>query len=81
MNPFEIIKPFITKGATPKGIALNIIKNNPRTNNNPIFNNLVDMAEKGNDQGVEKFVRNVLKGKGIDYDKEVEDMKKVLNIQ
>lgn len=41
MNPFEFIKNYMTKGLTPKGIVQNI------AGNNPIINNLIDMAEKG----------------------------------
>ena len=81
MNPFEVIKPFATKGVSLKGIALNMIKNNPKTNNNPIINNLVNMVEKGDKEGAEKFVRNILREKGIDYDQEMANMKKTLNMQ
>lgn len=75
MNPMQIIKGFMTKGMTPKGIVMNII------GNNPIFSNLVSMAEKGDSQGVETFARNLLKERGLDFDKEMQNMKKTLNIQ
>lgn len=75
MNPLEIIKGYMTKGLTPKGIVKNLV------GNNPIFNNLIEMAEKGNNQGVEDFARNMLKERGLDFDKEMANMKKVLNIQ
>ncbi len=75
MNPMQIIKGFMTKGMIPKGIVMNII------GNNPIFSNLVSMAEKGDNQGVEQFARNVLKERGLDFDKEMANMKKTLNIQ
>jgi hypothetical protein len=75
MNPFEFIKNFMTRGMTPKGIVQKIVGNN-----NPMFNNLIQMAEKGDNKGVETFARNVLKERGIDYDKEVENLKRTLNI-
>lgn len=75
MNPLEIVKNYMTKGLTPKGIVKSLV------GNNPIFNNLIEMAEKGNNQGVEAFARNMLKERGLDLDKEMENMKKVLNIQ
>lgn len=75
MNPLEIIKNYMTKGLTPKGIVKSLV------GNNPILNNLIEMAEKGNNQAVEDFARNMLKERGLDFDKEMENMKKVLNIQ
>lgn len=75
MNPIEIIKGYMTKGLTPKGIVKSMV------GNNPIFNNLIDMAEKGDSQGVETFARNILKERGFDFDKELADFKKSLNIQ
>ena len=75
MNPADIVRNFMTKGMTPKGIVKNMV------GNNPIFNNLIDMAEKGDNAGVETFARNLLKERGMDLDKELADFKKSLNIQ
>lgn len=74
MNPIDMIKRYMTSGLTPKGIVKSIV------GNNPILNNLIDMAEKGNNEGVEAFARNMLKERGLDLDKEMEKMKKALNI-
>lgn len=38
--------------------------------NNPMINNLVNMAEKGDTKGVEQFARNYMKEQGKDFDKE-----------
>lgn len=65
----------MTKGLTPKGIVKSM------AGNNPIFNNLIEMADKGDNQGVELFARNLLKERGLDLDKELQNMKKALNIQ
>ena len=70
-----MIKNFMTKGMTPKGIVQNMV------GNNPIFNRLIDMAEKGDNQGVETFARNIMKERGLDLDKELANFKKSLNIQ
>ena len=64
----------MTRGLTPKGIVKNI------AGNNPILNNLMDMADRGDNQGVEQFARNLLKERGIDFDKEMENMKRTLHI-
>ena len=65
----------MTKGMTPKGIVKNMV------GNNPIFNNLIEMAEKGDEKGVETFARNMLKERGLDLDKELANFKQTLNIQ
>lgn len=75
MNPIEIVRGYMTKGLTPKGIVKNMV------GNNPIFNNLINMAEKGDNAGVETFARNMLKERGLDLDTELANMKKTLNIQ
>ena len=50
----------------PKDAVLNMVK----SNNNPMIKNLVEMAEKGNTEGVENFARNIFKEQGRDFDKE-----------
>jgi hypothetical protein len=65
----------MNKGLTPKGIVMNLSKNNP------ILNNLINMAEKGDNQGVETFARNLLKDKGLDFDNEMHKLKSTLKIQ
>lgn len=68
MNPLNMIKGMIGN-MNPKNIAMNMLKNNT----NPIFNNLIDMANKGDTKGVEEFARNICKEKNIDFDKQFEE--------
>ena len=64
-NPMQIINRL--KGINnPKEAVINIIK----SNNNPMIKNLVEMAEKGDNKGVEEFARNFYKQQGRDFDKE-----------
>ena len=44
-------------------------------NSNPVFANLIDMANKGDTKGVEEFARNIMKEKGMDYDTEFNNFK------
>ena len=69
MNPIQIIKNFIGKGLSPKGIVENL------NTQNPIIGNLVTMAERGDTKGVEDFARNIFKERGRDFDKEFTDFK------
>ena len=64
-NPMQIIN--MLKGMkSPKEAVISMVK----SNNNPMVKNLVEMAEKGNTEGVENFARNFLKEQGRDFDKE-----------
>ena len=65
MNPLNMIKGMMGN-MNPKNMAMNMLKNNT----NPIFNNLMQMMEKGDDKGIEQFARNVCKEKNIDFDKQ-----------
>ena len=72
MNPTNFIKNYMLRGLTPKGIVKQI------AGNNPIFGNLINMAEKGDNEGIEKFARNMLKERGMDFDKEFSTFKNSL---
>lgn len=50
----------------PKDMAMKMLSQN----NNPIFKNLIDMANKGDTKGVENFARNYMKEQGRNYDEE-----------
>lgn len=56
----------------PKDAVISMVK----SNNNPMIKNLVEMAEKGNTEGVENFARNFLKEQGRDFDKEFSEFTK-----
>lgn len=67
----EMIKKLMSGGLTPKGIAMQMLNNN----SNPMLKNLVQMAEKGDYQGVENIARNIYKEQGKDFDQEYEQFK------
>ena len=64
MNPIGMIKQYMLQGFTPKGIINRI------GTNNPILNNIMNMAQKGDTQSVETFARNICKQKRLDFDTE-----------
>ena len=53
MNHLNMIKGMMGIG-NPKDMAMKMLSQN----NNPIFKNLIDMANKGDTKGVENFARN-----------------------
>nr|DAE35577.1 MAG TPA: hypothetical protein [Caudoviricetes sp.] len=65
MNPINMLKGMMGIG-NPKDMAMKMLKNNT----NPIFANLTQMMEKGDDKGIEQFARNICKEKNIDFDKQ-----------
>lgn len=72
MNLTSFIKNYMLRGLTPKGIVKQV------AGNNPMINNLINMAEKGDNQGIENFARNVLKERGLNYDEEFKKFKDTL---
>lgn len=67
MTPMQMVKKFMGKNSNPQQVLMNIINKN---NTNPMINNLMEMANKGNEQGIENFARNIFKERGRDFDKE-----------
>lgn len=72
MNPMNIIKQYISQGLTPQSIL------NRFNINNPILNNVITMAQNGDNKGVENFARNICKQKGLDFDTEFNKFKDIL---
>lgn len=66
-SPFDLIKAI----KNPQQFIMNFIKQN----NNPIINNLIQMAESGDKQGVENFARNYFKEQGQDFDEIMSNFK------
>ena len=74
MNPMEMLKGMMGN-MNPKNIVMKMLKNNT----NPIFANLIEMANKNDVKGLEQFARNYMKDNGRDYDKEFNDFKSMFN--
>lgn len=67
-SPLDFIKAI----KNPKQFIMNYFK---QQNNNPMLNNLIQMAEKGDTQGVENFARNYFKEQGQDFDEIMSNFK------
>lgn len=72
-NPIELIK-MMTGKMNPQQMAMNLLGQNP----NPIMQNLIQMAQKGDKAGVERFARNMFKEQGRNFDQEYNDFMKSL---
>lgn len=78
MNPIEIFK---MMKSNPQQIAMNMIKANPQISNNPMAQNLIGMAQKGDYKGIEEFGRNIAKERGVDFDKSFEEFRNQLQLK
>ena len=67
MNPIQVLKTFLGNGGNPQELLQKTISKN---NNNPMIANLVNLAQNGNKEEVEKIARNLCKERNIDFDKE-----------
>ena len=65
-NPMQFMN-MLNGIKNPKEVVISMIK----SNNNPMVKNLVEMAEKGDNEGIEKFARNMFKEQGRDFDSEI----------
>ena len=76
MNPFQML------GAmkNPQQFLQQIMSNS-QVMRNPIAKNIIDMAQKGDVEGIEQMGRNIAKEKGIDFDKAFSDFKKQFPIE
>ena len=57
------------------------IMSNSQVMRNPIAKNIIDMAQKGDVEGIEQMGRNIAKERGIDFDKAFSDFKKQFPIE
>lgn len=64
-NPINMIKMMMGK-MSPKDMAMSMLKNN----SNPVFANILEMANNNETEKLEQFARNICKEKNIDFDKD-----------
>lgn len=73
-NPMQFMN--MLKGIkNPKEAVINMIK----SNNNPMLKNLVEMAEKGQNDKIEEFARNLFREQNKDFDQEFNNFKSMFN--
>ena len=63
-----LMQMLMKKGNNPQQMAEQMIQS--MGGNNPMLDNLMQLAKDGNTKNIEQFARNICKSKGIDFDKE-----------
>lgn len=72
VNPMQLIQ-MIKGGKNPQQLILNILQQQGQ--NNPIISNAVNMAQNGNTSGLQMLARNLAAQRGLDFDKELVNLK------
>lgn len=72
MNPMNFFQ--MLKDGNPQQMVMKMM-NNPQMANNPIAQNMLNMAKNGDLQSIEEMGRNIAKERGIDFDKAFNDFK------
>ena len=71
MNPVQFVK--MMCGGNPQKVVMDMMRE--QAGNNPVMRNAMQMAEKGDSEGIEKLARNLCKEQGIDADEMVNKIK------
>ena len=76
MNPVQFVK--MMRGGNPQKVVMGMMRE--QAGNNPVMRNAMQMAEKGDSEGIEKLARNLCKEQGIDADEMVNKIKSQFGI-
>ena len=66
------------RSGDPQKNMLNLLQS--RSQENPMFANLLSLAQSGNAQEIEKIARNIVSEKGMDFDKEFNSFKQMFGL-
>lgn len=75
VNPMQLIQ-MIKGGKNPQQLVMNILRQQGQ--NNPIISNAINMTQKHNISGLETLARNLAAQRGLDFDKELANLKNQL---
>ena len=77
-NPMRFLISMLKNGANPQQLALSMLQQ--QAGNNPMMNNLLQLAQNGKGAEIEQIARNIMKEKGLDFDKEFNSFKNNLGL-
>lgn len=76
MNPVQFVK--MMRGGNPQKVVMDMMRE--QAGNNPVMRNAMQMAEKGDSEGIERLARNLCKEQGVDADEMVNKIKSQLGL-
>ena len=68
----------IAKNSNPQQLVMGMLQK--RANENPLFANILSLAQQGNTAEIENIVRNMAKERGINFDKEFNSFKQMFGL-
>ena len=77
INPMQMIQ--MIKGGSPQNMILNAMRQ--QAGNNPVLNNAINLAQKGDVNALKNLAYNIGRENGIDVDQQLEQLKGQFNIK
>lgn len=77
MNPMQMAQ-MLQSSSSPKQMAINMIEQS--AGQNPFFANLLSLAKCGRGNEIEVIARNIMREKGLDFDKEFGNFRRTFKI-
>lgn len=68
----------MARNGNPQQIVMNMLQQNAQ--GNPMFANILSLAQNGNTQEIENIVRNMARERGIDFDKEFNSFRQMFGL-
>lgn len=68
----------IRNSNNPQQLVMSMLQQ--QSTNNPMLNNVLQLARNNDQKGIEEIARNVAKEKGLDFDKEFSNFKQMLGV-
>lgn len=72
INPMQIMQ-LIKGGGSPQQLVMNML--NQQSQQNPMYANIMKLAQNKDTAGLEKIARNLAQERGMDFDKEFANFK------
>lgn len=72
INPMQIMQ-LIKGGGNPQQLVMNML--NQQSQQNPMYANIMKLAQNKDTAGLEKIARNLAQERGMDFDKEFANFK------
>ena len=68
----------MARNGNPQQMVMNTLQQNAQ--GNPMFANILSLAQNGNTQEIENIVRNMARERGIDFDKEFNSFRQMFGL-
>lgn len=77
INPMQLMQ-MLKQCGNPQDFVCNMVEE--RMGGNPLFSNILALAKNGRGNEIEAIARNMMKEKGLDFDKEFNSFRKTLGL-